>query len=311
MKILFMGTPEPAAICLKALIDAKQDVIGAVTQPDRPKGRGLKLAPSPVKELALHNNIKVYTPEKIRDDEAIGFIKGLKPELIVVVAYGKILPKEILDIPKYGAINVHASLLPKYRGAAPVQWALMNGETRTGITIMRITEKLDAGDIMLQQDIKIEADDNTLSLTGKLFDVGSKLLVKAISQIKAGEAAFVKQDEKRVTYAPLLKKESGLIDWRKKASEINDQIRACNPWPVAYSYLNAKMLKIFSAEVGLASETYSPGEIIECVKDEGFLAAAGEGTLFVKVAQLESGKKIKAWELVVGKKIKAGDILPS
>lgn len=306
-----MGTPDPAATCLKALIEAKETVIAVITQPDRPKGRGLKVTPSPVKDIALHYNIAVHQPEKIKDAKAIELIKSLNPDLIVVVAYGKILPKEILGIPKYGAINVHASLLPKYRGAAPVQQALLNGEKETGVTIMRMEEALDTGDIIVQKSVPIADGDNTQTLTEKLFDVGSKLLVETIKLIESGKASGVKQDERLMSYAPALKKETGLIDWKRSAKEIFNQIRACNPWPVAYTYFNGKMLKILSAEVGLATKIFDPGEVIDCVRDEGFIVAAGSGTIYVKEVQLEGGKRMHAWEFLIGHKIKVGDVLPS
>ncbi len=306
-----MGTPQPAAECLKALIDAKENIVAVITQPDRPKGRGLKVAASPVKELALHYNIDVHQPDKIKDRDVIGLIRGIASELIVVVAYGKILPKELLDIPKYGAINVHASLLPRYRGAAPVQWSILNGDKTTGITIMKVIEELDAGDIILQGSVPILQEDNAATLTDKLFKVGSKLLVKAIGEIKAGTVKYIAQDPKLVTYASMLKKEDGIIDWKKPALEIINKIRALNPWPVAYTYLNGKAFRIFSASPGLSEKVNHPGLVIECVRDEGFEIAAGEGTVFVKEAQLEGGKRMKAWEFVVGKKIGPGDILPS
>lgn len=311
MKILFMGTPEPAAKCLQALIDAKQDVIAVITQPDRPKGRGLKLTASAVKQLALQYNITVHQPEKIKDPKSIELVKSLAPDLIVVVAYGKILPKEIINSPGFGAINVHASLLPKYRGAAPVQRALLNGEKETGITVQKVFEALDTGDIILQEKVHISGDDNTLTLTNKLFDAGASLLMKAIDLISAGKAPSVKQDPTKVSFAPMLKKETGVIDWKSSASEIFDQIRACNPWPVAYTYFRGKMLKIWSAETGLATNKYDPGEIIDCVRDEGFIVAAVKGTVFIKEVQLEGGRIMKAWEFIIGHKIKVGDVLPS
>jgi methionyl-tRNA formyltransferase len=306
-----MGTPEPAALCLKALIEAKENIVAVITQPDRPKGRGLKLAPSPVKEIALHYNIAVHQPEKIKDQETIDLIKNLKPDLIVVVAYGKILPKEMIDMPKYGTINVHASLLPEYRGAAPIQWALMNGEKTTGITIMKVIEALDAGDIIIQRSLAIEDEDNTLTLSDKLFKLGSKLLVEAVSQVKNGKILLIKQDEKQVSFAPSLEKEMGVIDWKKSARDIFNQIRACNPWPVAYTYLNGKMFRIFSAELGLADKNDGPGTIVDLVKEKGFIVASGDGTLLIKEVQIEAGKKMNAWDLVNGRKIKIGDVLPN
>lgn len=306
-----MGTPQPAAQCLKALINSKESIVAVITQPDRPKGRGLKMTSSPVKEIALQNNIEVHQPEKIRDKDVISMIKVLAPELIVIVAYGRILPKEILDIPKLGAINVHASLLPRYRGAAPVQWAIMNGDRTTGVTILKVIEALDAGDMILQRSVPIASDDTTSSLTPKIFEAGAELLLEAVSEIKKGTVKYVAQDEKLVTLAPTIKKEDGVIDWKLSAAAIVNKARACYPWPVAYTYLHDKMFRIFSAEIGLASDKYEPGEVVDCVKGEGFLVGAGSGTVFVREAQLESGKMMNAWDFVVGRKIKVGDFLPN
>jgi methionyl-tRNA formyltransferase len=305
-----MGTPEPAQVCLKALIDSKEELVAVITQPDRPKGRGLKVAPTPVKETALHYNIPVFQPEKIKDKEVYDLIRGIKPDLIAIVAYGKILPKEILDIPKYGAINVHASVLPKYRGAAPVQWALLNGEKFTGVTVMKVTETLDAGDIILQETLPIYDSDNTSTLTEKLFKLGAQLLVRAVSQIKSGKASYAKQDEKTVTYAPTLKKENGIIDWRKKAEEISDQIKAFDPWPVAYTYYKGKTLKILKAEQ-MAKEGCSEGRIMEIIKNRGFVVGACGGALLITEVQPESGKKMCAWNFLAGHKLHVGDVLPS
>lgn len=305
-----MGTPEPAQICLKALIDSKEELVAVITQPDRPKGRGLKLAPTPVKETALHYNISVFQPEKIKDKEIYDLVRGLKPDLIVIVAYGQILPKEILDIPKYGVINVHASVLPKYRGAAPVQWALLNGEKFTGVTVMKVTETLDAGDIILQETLPIYDSDITSTLTEKLFKLGAQLLVRAVSQIRSGKASYVKQDEKKVTYAPTLKKENGVIDWRKKAKGISDQIKAFNPWPVAYTYYKGKTLKILKAEQ-MAKEGCSEGRVMEIIKNRGFVVGACDGALLITEVQPESGKKMSAWDFLAGHKLQVGDVLPS
>ena len=305
-----MGTPEPAKTCLEALINAREEVVAVITQPDRPKGRGLKLAPSAVKETAIHYNIPVFQPEKIKDKDAVDLIRGFKPDLIVIVAYGKILPKEIIDIPKLGTINVHASMLPKYRGAAPVQRALLNGDKFTGITIMKVTEELDAGDIILQESIPIYETDNTAILIEKLFKIGAQLLIKAVSQIKNGKAKYVKQDEKIISFAPTLKKEDGIIDWKKKAAEISDQIRAFNPWPIAYTYYKGKILRILKAEQ-MAKEGCPEGKVLEIVKNKGFVVGACDGALLITEVQAESGRKMSAWEFIAGHKLNVGDVLPS
>jgi len=312
MKILFMGTPEPAAKCLEALIESNHKVVAVITQPDRPKGRGLNVAASPVKELAQKNQIPVYQPEKIKDKAAIDLVKKIAPDLIVVAAYGKILPKEIIDFPKYGSINVHASLLPEYRGAAPIQWAILNGEKETGITIQKVFEALDTGDIILQKKVQIEPDDNSHSLTIKLFDAGSELLVEAVDLIESGKAQFIKQDEKQATYAAILKKEDGIIDWKKSANEVLDKVRALNPWPGAVTYYKGKTLKIIDAEeFDMGGNKCPAGQVSTIVKNEGFIVGSCDGELLVKRVQPESGKAMSAYQFALGRKMKAGDILPS
>jgi methionyl-tRNA formyltransferase len=306
-----MGTPGPAAKCLQALIDVKENVVAVITQPDRPKGRGLKVTQSAVKELALTYSIPVHQPEKIKDANAINLVKSIAPDLIVVVAYGKILPKEIIEAPKYGSINVHASLLPKYRGAAPIQWALINGDKVTGITIQKVAEALDSGDIILQEKIDIDDSDNIKTLASKLFDIGSKLLIKAIAMIKSEEIAYIKQDERAATLAPQLEKSTGEIKWDKSAKEIFDLIRGCDPWPVAYTYFNGKMFKIFSSMIGIAEKEHKPGKVVEIAKDEGFIVGCGKGSLLIKEVQIEGSRKMDAWQFMLGHKIICGDIFPS
>lgn len=306
-----MGTPEPAAKCLEALIDAGENIVAVITQPDRPKGRGLKLSQPAVKEVAVKNNIPVHQPEKIKEPSAIELVKKIDPELIVVVAYGKILPKAIIDHPKYGSINVHASMLPKYRGAAPVQWALLNGEKETGITIQKVFEALDTGDIILQQKIQIADEDNTSTLTRKLFESGPKLLIEAVRLILSGKCPSIKQDDLKATYAPQLTKETGLIDWGKPTMKIFDQVRGCYPWPSAYTYYMGKMLKVLSAYRGLATHDKKPGTVIDFAEDEGFIVATGDGSLFIKEVQLEGGKRMHAWQFLNGHRILIGDQFPS
>jgi len=305
-----MGTPEPAALCLKALIDAKHEVAAVITQPDRPKGRGLKIVEPPVKELAKKYGIPVHQPEKIKDPSAIDLVKKIGPDLIIVVAYGKILPKEIIDAPKFGSINVHASLLPKYRGAAPVQCALLYGDKETGITIMRVAEALDSGDIILQEKVPIEIIDNTGTLTKKLFAVGAELLIKAVEQINNGKARYTKQDERGVSLAPTLKKEAGMIDWKKSAKQIFDQIRACNPWPVAYTVHDGKILRIFWADM-IEGPKAVPGKVMEIIHEKGFLVGTGKDALVIREVQLEGGKRMSAKDFLIGHKIKVGDELQS
>ena len=233
MKILFMGTPEFAVPSLNALLGAGHTVCGVFTQPDKPKNRGMKLLPSPVKVCALSHEIPVFQPAKMRDGEALGYLRELDPELIVVAAYGKILPSEILDYPARGCINVHSSLLPKYRGAAPINWAILNGETVTGVTIMHMAPALDAGDIISQASTPIGADETAPMLTARLAELGAELLVSAVEAIGAGTAVRTPQDEAGSTYAPMLSRELSPMDWNKPARTLHDQVRGLLPWPAA------------------------------------------------------------------------------
>ncbi len=290
MKIVFMGTPNQAAFCLNALIEAQEQIVCVITQPDRPKGRHLHQTPSPVKELALKYKIPVETPEKIKEPTFIDKIRAFAPDLIIVVAYGKILPKELIDVPKYGAINLHASLLPKYRGAAPIQWAILKGEAETGVTIMKISETLDTGNIILQEKIPIEPDDTSEILSDKVFTQGAQTLLLAVDQIKKGAAKQTPQKEYEATYAPLITKESGEIDWKKSAVEIKNRIRALIPWPVAHTFYNGKMLKIFKAEAASVPGKYQPGEIVDVKND--LIVASGAGGLLIKEVQLEGSRKM-------------------
>lgn len=310
-----MGTPKPAAQCLQALLDAGEQIAAVVTQPDRPVGRGLKLAESPAKQLAKKYHVPIEQPEKIKNNEPfIDKIRAYAPDLIVVVAYGKILPKELLEIPKHGVINVHASLLPKYRGAGPIQWAILNGEKETGITIMQVIEELDAGDILLQKKIPVAPDDTTLSLGEKLFDLGAELLVDAVGKIKKGTITKTPQNDREATQAPLLMKEIGEIDFRKTAKEVHNQIRGLIPWPTAHTFYHGKMLKLLKSEILSKDRTAScpnPGEILEIIKNKGFVLSCQDASLLITEVQLEGKRKMKAAEFISGNKLKEKDILPS
>ncbi|MBI5699073.1 methionyl-tRNA formyltransferase [Candidatus Saganbacteria bacterium] len=309
MKIVFMGTPLPAARLLQALIDAEEQIVLAVTQPDRPKGRHLHTSSSPVKELAEKYRIPVETPEKVKDQIFIDRIRSLNPDLIVVAAYGKILPKDLLTIPKYGAINVHASLLPKYRGAAPIQWAVLKGESETGVTVMQVSETLDTGDIILQDKVAIDPEDTAETLLDKVFEVGAQTLLRAIDQIKKGTEKKVPQKEADATYAPLITKESGEIDWKRSATEINNRVRALIPWPTAHTFYKGKMLKILKAEPAPVPGKFKPGEVID-IKDD-FIVACGVGSLLLKEVQLEGGKKMTGEQFLRGHRLAIGEMLPS
>jgi methionyl-tRNA formyltransferase len=315
MRIVFFGTPEPAAEVLRSLLDAKREIVAVVTQPDRPQGRGQKVSFSPVKELALKAGLPVEQPASVRNNaEFKASLSSLRPDLCVVVAYGKILPREVLDIPKHGFINVHASLLPKYRGAAPIQWALLNGEKETGVTIFKLVEALDAGPVLAKKSAAIAEDDNYETLSRKLFTAAGPLLLKALREIGAGKVKAMPQDEAAVSFAPTLTKESGEIDWRKPAGEINDRIRALIAWPTAHTFFRGKRLKIFKARLeplDIAAQEKQPGLIIEIVKNEGILVATGRGNLLLLELQLEGKKRLRAYDLVIGHDVKTGETLPN
>lgn len=305
MRILFMGTPAPAAKCLQALLDAGEQIVAVVTRPDQKAGRGLKLTEPPVKQLAKHYHIPIEQPEKLKD---IDKLRTYDPELIVIVAYGKILPKELLAIPKYGAINVHASLLPKYRGAGPIQWAILNGEKETGITIMQVVEELDAGDILLQKKIPIASDDTAETLGEKLFELGAELLIDAVGKIKKGTITKTPQNDHEATLAPLLLKEIGEIDFRKTALEVHNQIRGLIPWPTAHTFYHGKTLKLLKSEI-VPNQKGLPGEILETNK--GFTVSCRDAALKITEVQMEGKRKMSASEFIAGHKLKEKDVLPS
>ncbi|MFH1362398.1 MAG: methionyl-tRNA formyltransferase [bacterium] len=312
MRLIFMGTPEPAAKVLQALIAAGHEIAAVVTQPDRPSGRGQKLAFSAVKELALQNNLPLEQPEKIKGNKVFAaLIKSLAPEVIVVVAYGKILPREILDIPKFGCLNVHASLLPKYRGAAPVQWALLKGEAETGITIMKLDELLDTGDILLQEKVQISDEDTTQTLLEKLFTKAGPLLLKALEQLEKGSANFIKQKDSDATNAPSIQKEAGELNWQKSSLDLHSRIRAMIPWPGAHTFFKGKLLKIWRAKPIAAGSKNEPGTILEIVKDQGFVVATANGNLLVLEVQPAGKKRMSAFQFAIGHDVKPGKNLPS
>jgi len=315
MKIVFMGTPEEASAVLQALLTSKHEILAVVTQPDRPRGRGQKVSFSPVKEAALKHSLPIEQPEKVKGSEVfVSFLKSLHPDIIVIVAFGRILPKAILDIPRYGCINLHASLLPKYRGAAPIQWALLNGEKETGITVMKINELLDTGEIILQEKVKIEESDKATTLSKKLFALGGKLLLGALEQIEQGKAKYISQNEPGATYAPALTKESGEIDWKKSAAEIHNRVRALIPWPVAHTFYQKKLLKIWKTEIHVAdleTKYKLPGTIVQIVKNIGFIVATGKGHLLVLEVQPEGKKRMGAYEFAIGHAVKMGEVLPN
>ncbi len=310
MKLIFFGTPACAALVLEKILQAPHQVLAVITQPDKPSGRGLKKNPSPVKESALKNNLPCFEPEKLKDPVFYSLIKSLNPDLMVVVAYGRILPKELLEIPKYGAINLHTSLLPKYRGAAPIEWAIFHGEKKLGATIMKIAETLDTGDILLQDAIKLGEEDLVEEASDKLFGLGAKLMLKALDEIEKGRAVFTPQDEKKATYAPLIRKEMGIIDWKKSALEIKNQIRAFSRWPGSFTYHNQKVLKVLKVKL-LPDKGAIAGQVLEVKKGEGFLVACGQGSLMVEEVQPENRKKMRAADFILGYNIQPGTIFPN
>lgn len=301
-----MGTPEFAVPSLNSLVGAGYEVSAVVTQPDRPSGRGKVLTPPPVKIAAEAAGIHLLQPSKIRTEEFFAELSSYSPELICVTAYGRILPKSILDLPKYGCVNVHASLLPKLRGAAPVNWAIVRGESVTGVTTMLMDEGMDTGDMLLRREAAIEDDDTGETLSRKLSIVGGELLVETLGLLEEGRLRPEKQDESRATYAPIIKKEDGLIDWSKPARDIRNLVRGMLPWPGAYTHLGGKMLKIFRAAV--SEGRGRPGEVIK--SGGGVLrVAAGEGALDVLELQMEGGKRLEAAAFQAGRKIPEGAIL--
>ena len=306
--IVFMGTPEIAAITLQVLIDGSDPVVGVVTQPDRPRGRGQQSRSSPVRRLAESRGIPVMTPAKIRDSRFLDALRSWNPQMIVVVAFGRILPKSVLELSPHGCLNVHYSLLPKYRGAAPVTWTIINGEEKTGVTTMQLVEQLDAGPIYLQEEIQLDEHETTGSLQAKLAPIGAQLLLKTICKLKSNSLQPQHQDEKCVTFAPMIKKEDGLIDWTQPALTIERRVRAFSPWPSAYTDLNGKLLKIHRTTPIQTNRSGTPGEIVRA-DSGGFWIATGNGTLSLEEVQLENKKRVPGVEFIKGARIAAGDHL--
>ncbi|MGC9080138.1 methionyl-tRNA formyltransferase [Sulfurihydrogenibium sp.] len=309
MKVLFWGTPDFAVESLKALLSSKHQVVGVITQPDKPKGRGQKVQPTPVKEEALKHGLLVYQPEKIKNNpEVVDFIKNLNPDISVVVAYGKILPEEVINIPKYKTINVHASLLPKYRGAAPIHRAIMDGEEETGVCIMEIVKELDAGDIYRCKKVKIEPNDDIITLHDKLAKEGAKLLIEVLDDIEEGRVEKTPQDSTKATYAKPIEKEEAKINWEKPAKDIYNQIRALKVWPKAYSNFRDQQVKILDAEVVECPKAVKPGEVVKSNDKEGIIVATKEGCILIKTLQFPNSKPISSQEAVRGYKIKEGEV---
>ncbi|HNU70874.1 MAG TPA: methionyl-tRNA formyltransferase [Thermodesulfobacteriota bacterium] len=302
-RIVFMGTSDFACPSLKILAEGEDIVAGVFTQPDRPQGRGLRIQQTPVKTLAQQHEIPVFQPEKL--NRSLDMVLQCNPELIVVAAYGQILSQKVLDIPRHGCINIHASLLPKYRGAAPITWALVRGETASGVTTMLMNKDLDAGDILLQQEVAIDPDETAGALHDRLARVGAELLASTIRGWKRKAIIPRRQDESLVTYAPLLKKEDGLIDWTQPANVIHNLVRGMNPWPGAYTFLQEELLKVFAVQPAPTFETEKAGTIVS-VNDHGIMVAAGKGAVIVTEVQLQGRKRLPIAEFLRGRPLKPG-----
>jgi methionyl-tRNA formyltransferase len=318
MRIVFMGTPDFAVPSLKNLICKGHEIAGVVTQPDRPKGRGQKLSFSAVKQAALEAGLDIFQPDKIKTTEFVETLKGLAPEMIVVAAFGQLLSKEILTLPKFGCVNVHASLLPRYRGAAPIHWAVINGETETGVTIIQMDSGLDTGDMLLTGKIPVMPDDNTGKVHDKLADLGAELLVEAITAISYGKIERISQDNSRASYAPILTNEIEKIDWSKSPVKISKLVRGLNPWPVAHTVFGEKILKIWQARPCDITEIQGPlidltqkhpGQVLGRIPGVGFAVAAGAGCMAVCEVQPQGSRRMNAEDFMNGHKLTKGTVL--
>ena len=305
MRIVFMGTPDFAKESLEAVYNAGYEILGVVTNPDKPKGRGMKMMASPVKEFAIEKNIKIYQPLKVKNNvEFIQEIKDLNPDIICVVAYGKILPKEILEIPKLGCINVHGSLLPKYRGAAPIQWSVLNGDKVTGVTTMYMEKGLDTGDILETKEYEIGINDTAGEVFDTLAEMGGKLILDTLEKAEKGELHPIKQDDSKSSYAKMLDKSMCNIDFSKTNLQVHNQVRGLSPWPVASTKLNGKVLKIF--ETRLTEGKGKPGEILNT---NPLTIACGEGAVVVNTVQLQGKKKMDSKAFLQGHKLEKGTVI--
>lgn len=309
-RILFMGTPTFALPALEQLYTRNYPVIGVVTQPDRPHGRGQREVAPPVKLLAQKLDLPVFQPEKVKDPVFLETLHELNPEMVVVAAYGQILPKAVIDFPPLRCLNIHPSLLPKYRGAAPINWAVIRGETKTGVTIMSMDEGMDSGDILLQQETLIDADEDFGRLHDRLAVQGASLLIEAIDLMSAGKALFKPQDASQVTFAPRLKKETGQINWNSGVEDIINLIRGLSPTPAAYTYLSGQALKVFSASSEKSNVSDTPGKI-GAQTDRGLAVTAADGYVFLKEIQLAGKKRMSVSDFLRGYRLAPGTILKS
>lgn len=305
MKVIFMGTPDFSVGILEAIIEAGHEVVLVVTQPDKPKGRGNTMQFPPVKECALSHNIEVFQPVKIRDTQNIEYLKNFQADIMIVAAFGQILPKSILDMPKYGCVNIHASLLPKYRGASPIQWAVINGDEISGVTAQRMDVGIDTGDMIAKREIRLAKDETGGSLFDKLADLGAKLCVETMDLIATGKASYTPQNHEAATHTALISKELGNIDWNKSAVEIERLIRGLNPWPSAYTKLDNKTFKIWKAEVLDDSTEYAAGCIVK-VDKKNLVVQTGKGLLALKEVQLEGKKRMEVDAFLRGYEMEQG-----
>ena len=304
MRVVFMGTPDFAAASLKKLIEEKYDIAGVFTQPDRPKGRGMEMSFSPVKELALKNALPVYQPEKMRDGTALEILRELRPDILVVVAYGRILPDEILALPRYGAVNVHGSLLPQYRGAAPIQWAVLNGDKTTGVTTMYLAHDMDAGDIIYTEETEIGEFETAGELFDRLMLMGAELLVKTVRAIESGTAPRTPQDHTKASYVKMLDKSICPIDWNRTPREIIKHIYGLQPWPVATMELEpGKTVRVFAAAYSDTRTDYAPGTVVNAGKSGIEVACAGGETVLITELQAPGKKRMRAEDFLRGNRL--------
>ncbi|MFH1440427.1 MAG: methionyl-tRNA formyltransferase [Candidatus Omnitrophota bacterium] len=311
MNIVFFGSSNFGLLSLEMLLKENHKVLSVITQPDKKKGRGLSISSTPIKDYAIKNKLRLYQPEQINSIDSVNFLKNLQVDLFVVIAYGQILSKEVLNIPSLMPINLHASILPAYRGAAPINWAIINEEKKTGITAIKMIEQLDAGPIIFIEEIPIEDNDTAITLENKLSILSAQCLKQSIELIIKGEHQLLSQDINKVSFAPKLKKDDGLINWECQASQIHNLVKGCLGWPNAFTYLGSKLLKIFKTEIireNYPESKLNPGEITHISKD-GILVATGKDKILIKELQLEGKRKMQTEEFISGQKIAPGTIL--
>lgn len=310
MKVVFMGTPDFAVGALQAIIDAGHDVVLVVTQPDKEKGRGKEVQFSPVKQCAIKNNIEVFQPARIKEADAVNKLRGYGADIFVVAAFGQIVSQEILDMPRFGCVNIHASLLPKLRGAAPIQWSVLNGDKTSGVTIMQMNAGVDTGDILMQKEIELAADETGASLFDRLAVLGSEAIVEALPMIERGELKAIPQDHSISTHAAMLTKSMGCIDWNWDAARIERYVRGLNSWPSAYTYIGGKSLKIWESSLAtdISAKGMQPGQVAD-VNKTSICVACGEGVLRITSVQLEGKKRMDVQAFLLGYPVKVGDKL--